>query len=114
MSWKPLTLFRGTLDILILRTLRSHPLHGYDVSRRITELSDDAFQVGEGVLYPALRRLEERGWLRAEWDITGTGREARFYEITDVGREQLAHELQTWERYVEAMSQVLYPREAEA
>ena len=114
MASSTLPFLRGTLDVLILRTLSGGPLHGYDLSRRIGELSRSAFHVEEGVLYPALRRLENRGWLQATWGQTETGREARFYEITPAGRRHLKAQLAMWERYVHAMSLVLYPETAES
>ncbi len=113
MAPNTLPFLRGTLDVLILRTLSGGTLHGYDLSRRIGALSQAAFQVEEGVLYPALRRLENKGWLQAAWGQTETGREARFYEITPAGRRHLTDQLAMWKRYVYAMSLVLYPETAE-
>lgn len=107
MSRKNLTILRGTLDILILRTLRSAEMHGYEISRQIGERSGEAFRVDEGVLYPALRRMEGKGWLGAEWGQTDTGREARFYRITPAGLTHLTEQLKMWERYVRAMSLVI-------
>jgi transcriptional regulator len=100
-------LIKGTLDILILKTLSWGPMHGYAVSRWIRETSEDELTVEEGALYPALRRLERKGWLSAEWGETETGREARFYTLTEVGRDQLRAEVSTWQRYVRAMGRVL-------
>jgi transcriptional regulator len=100
-------LIKGTLDILILKTLSWGPLHGYAISRWIGETSDDELTVEEGALYPALRRLERKGLLSAEWGETETGREARFYTLTAAGREQLGTEVSTWQRYVRAMARVL-------
>ena len=106
-----LTLLKGTLDILILRTLHRQPMHGYEVKQRISESSSDEFQVEEGVLYPALRRLENKGWLRAEWRETATGREARVYELTEIGQQMLTEQMGMWDRYVRAMEMVLQPGE---
>ena len=106
-----LDLLRGTLDVLILKSLSWEPLHGYGVSRWLRERTDDAFQVEEGALYPALRRLEKRGWVRSEWGVSDTNREAKFYELTAEGRRRLEGEIRTWGRYVEAMGRVLYARE---
>ena len=103
-----MNLLRGTLDLLVLRTLSHGPLHGYAVSRFIRESSQQALQIEEGALYPALRRLEKKGYLEAWWDATETGREAKFYELTPNGRAHLDTELVQWERYVEAMRQVLF------
>lgn len=107
-----LTLLKGTLDVLILRTLGWRPLHGYAISRWIREQSGDLFQVEEGALYPALRRLEERGLIAGEWSLTETGREAKFYELTDEGRRAMRSEVRDWTRYVAAMTRVLEARPA--
>jgi transcriptional regulator len=103
-----MSLIKGTLDVLVLKTLSWGPLHGYAISRFIRESTRDVLTVEEGALYPALRRLETRGWLSSTWGLTETGREARFYQLTDVGKEQLERELGDWQRYVEAMSRVLF------
>ena len=100
-------LLRGTLDLLILKTLSHGPLHGYGVSLAIRRATGDALQVDEGALYPALRRLEKRGLLEAEWRNSDTGRDAKFYELTPAGESGLASEMSKWTRYVEAMAQVL-------
>jgi PadR family transcriptional regulator, regulatory protein PadR len=105
-----LALLKGTLDLLILRTLNWQPLHGYAISRWIRENSRDAFRVEEGALYPALRRLEERGLIAGEWSLTDTGREAKFYALTAEGRRQMKNEVRDWSRYVEAMGRVLEAR----
>ena len=103
-----LDLLKGTLDVLILKTLSWGPRHGYGISKAIRTATSDDLQVDEGALYPALRRLEKKGWLDAEWDVTGTGREARFYRLTPEGEARLRSELRHWTRYVEAMSRVLH------
>ena len=100
-------LLKGTLDVLVLKTLSWGPRHGYAISRWIREQSGEAFDVEEGALYPALRRLENKGWLEADWGRTDTGREAKFYELTDAGRKQLKAQLTRWTRYAEAMGRVL-------
>ena len=102
-----LDLLKGTLDVLILKTLSWGPRHGYGISKAIRETSTDDFQVEEGALYPALRRLEKKGLLAAGWDVTDTGREAKFYRLTTAGEARLSAELDQWERYVKAMSAVL-------
>lgn len=107
MAERSLELLKGTLDVLILKTLSKAPLHGYGVSRWIREATGDDFQVEEGALYPALRRLEKKGLVESEWGRTDTGREAKFYEVTDAGRRALESELRTWHRYVRAMDRVL-------
>ena len=101
-------LIRGTLDVLVLKTLSWGALHGYGISRAIRAATDDALQVEEGALYPALRRLEKRGLLQGSWGVTDTGRDARFYELTPAGRGHLEGEVESWRRYVEAMSRVLF------
>jgi PadR family transcriptional regulator PadR len=102
-----LELLKGTLDVLLLKTLSGGPLHGYAISRLIRTATDEAFQVDEGALYPALRRLEKRGLVEAEWSVTDTGREARFYRLTEAGETELTSGVRTWRRYVEAMGRVL-------
>ena len=107
MTTTPMNLIRGTLDVLILRTLSWEPLHGYAISKWIREQSEDVFQIEEGALYPALRRLEERGMIEGEWSLTDTGREAKFYTLTPEGRKRMRSEVKDWTRYVEAMGKVL-------
>lgn len=112
MGKESLELLKGTLDVLILKTLSRGPLHGYGVSRWLETATDEAFQVDEGALYPALRRLEKKGWVEAEWGTTDTGRDAKFYRLTELGEAELDRELRTWRRYVEAMGRVLGPAPA--
>jgi PadR family transcriptional regulator, regulatory protein PadR len=95
---KPADLLQGTLDLLILKTLAREPLHGWGISKRIQELSDDQLSVGQGSLYPALHRLEHQGWVSAVWKETEFGRRAKFYVLTRDGRQQLDRELETWKR----------------
>lgn len=102
-----LEILKGTLDILILNALKRGPNHGYGIARWLKESSNEAFQVEEGALYPALRRMETRGLLMAEWAVTDTGREARFYRFTPEGEGELARAQATWDRYVLAMARVL-------
>ncbi len=102
-----LTLLKGTLEILILKTLSQGPNHGYGIAKWLRDTSDHAFDVEEGVLYPALRRLEQRGLLLADWDLTDTGREARFYRLSPLGQEALGAAVESWDRYVAAMETVL-------
>ncbi len=105
-------LFKGTLDILILKTVSWIPAHGYDISRWINLQSGGVLQVDEGALYQALRRLELRGLLSSEWGITHTGREAKFYELTAEGRRQLTDRARSWDDYATAMAKVLNARRA--
>lgn len=107
MADKSLVLLKGTLDLLILKTLSWGPMHGYGISRWIRERTGDVFRVEEGALYPALRRLEKKGLLTAKWGETDTGREAKFYQLTRDGQARLRHEARDWSRYVVAMTRVL-------
>ena len=100
-------LLKGTLDVLILKTLSWGAMHGYAISRAIGRTTDQELRVEEGALYPALRRLERRGLLRGRWGRTDNGREARFYELTADGKRWLAAEVGRWERYAHAMERVL-------
>lgn len=101
-------LLKGTLDILILKTLSCRAMHGYAIARSIRETSSEVLRVEEGALYPALRRLEKRDLLRSRWDTTETGRQAKFYDLTEVGRHHLRRALGDWDRYVAAMGSVLH------
>jgi len=106
MSRESLDLFRGT-DILILKTLSRRPMHGYEIAKWITQSSEAVIQIEEGALYPALRRLQARGWLESEWGISETNREVKFYTLTAEGQRQLTSQEDTWSRYVEAMAAVM-------
>jgi PadR family transcriptional regulator PadR len=100
-------LLPGTLDLLILRTLRTDSLHGWAISERIQQISEDVLQVNQGSLYPALHRLEHRGWVDAEWRVSELGRRAKYYRLTAAGRRQLAVEASEWERMTTAISRVM-------
>jgi PadR family transcriptional regulator PadR len=102
-----LDLLQGTLDLLILRTLQSEPMHGWAVSERIQQMSQDVLQVNQGSLYPALHRLEHQGWIKAEWGMSELGRRARFYRLTAAGRKQLELEIENWARLTGAIGRVL-------
>jgi transcriptional regulator len=104
-----LELLKGTLDILILKTLSRGPNHGYGIARWLRASSEDEFQVEEGALYPALRRMEKRGFLISGWKKTETGREAKEYRLTAKGKAELEAGLVRWDRYVAAMEHVLRP-----
>jgi transcriptional regulator len=97
----------GTLDMLVLKVLAGGELHGYAIALCIERLSNDVLAVEEGSLYPALYRMEARGWLKSEWALTDTGRRARFYKLTRTGRGQLAAETESWHRLTAAVAQVL-------
>ena len=100
-------LLQGTLDLLILKTLRAGPLHGWGISKRVRNLSDDVLQIYQGSLYPALYRLEERRLIEAEWGISPEGRKAQFYQLTEAGRAQLAQERSSWRAFAGAVEAIL-------
>jgi PadR family transcriptional regulator, regulatory protein PadR len=100
-------LLPGTLDMLILRTLQHDALHGWAISDRIQQISQDVLQVNQGSLYPALHRLEHRGWIEAEWAVSELGRRAKYYRLTAAGRRQLAVEASEWERMSAAIGRVM-------
>ncbi len=102
-----LDLLQGTLDLLILRTLNVGPQHGWAISERIQQISEDVLRVNQGSLYPALHRLEHQGWIKAEWGISELGRRARFYQLTASGRKQLELERDAWARLTTAIGRVL-------
>jgi PadR family transcriptional regulator len=110
MAASPLTLPQGTLDLLILRTLALGPQHGWAVSERVQQISRDALQIPQGSLYPALHRLERRGWVRASWGTSDHNRRARYYELTRSGRRQLESEQTAWRRLTAAVGRVLEAR----
>src|SRR5262245_7629565 len=100
-------LLQGTLDLLILKTLANGPMHGWGISVRIQDVSDDVLQVNQGSLYPALHRLEQQGLIEAEWGASDNNRQAKFYQLTRSGRKQLADETKTWERLATAVARIL-------
>jgi transcriptional regulator len=100
-------LVQGTLTMLILRVLAQGALHGYEIAHRIQQLSEDVLKVEEGSLYPALYRLEEAGWIEAEWGASENNRRAKFYNLTKTGRKQLAAETNNWERLSGAITKVM-------
>ncbi|HEX2163611.1 MAG TPA: PadR family transcriptional regulator [Thermoanaerobaculia bacterium] len=105
-------LLRGTLHVLILKTLAAEPLHGYAIASRIAEATDRAFELDDGGLYQALHRMEERGWLASSWGHAENGRRARFYRLTADGERRLEVETASWLRYAEAVFKVLQPSAA--
>ena len=107
MTTQRIELPQGTLDLLILRTLALEPLHGWAISERVQQISSDALQIQQGSLYPALHRLERRGWIRARWGTSENNRRAKYYELTKSGRQQLEIEKDAWKRLTIAVSQVL-------
>ncbi len=102
-----LDLPQGTLDLLILKALSLEPMHGWAISQRIQQVSRDSLQIPQGSLYPALHRLERRGWIKAEWGASDNNRRAKYYELTRVGRSRLASEAGDWARLIAAVSLVL-------
>jgi|SRR5215467_10477615 len=106
-----MTLLQGTLDLLILRTLLFKPEHGQGIARTIQAQSGNELLVDHGSLYPALQRLETRGWIEAEWGVSDNNRKARYYRLTKTGRKQLTAETQQWRRLTAAISRVLDPEE---
>ena len=111
---RPLDLFQGTLDLLILKTLTWGPAHGYAIARWIEQLTGEVLRVGEGSLYPALHRLEERDWVAASWELSDTKRRTRVYRLTPKGRSQLRAESGSWQQFVEAVAKVLAAKEQPA
>ena len=100
-------ILQGTLDMLILKAVSLRAMHGYAISQRIQQLSRDVLQVQQGSLYPALHKLENKGWLKAEWGESETGRQAKFYELTKKGRKQLEEESESWSRLSGAVSAIM-------
>ena len=109
---KPTDLVQGTLDMLLLKILALQPLNGFSISQRLKQVSDDVLQVSDGSLYPALHKLEQKGWVKAEWKTTDNNRRAKFYSLTRLGRRQLEKEAQNWNRLAAAISHVVKLEEA--
>ena len=107
MAKEPPDLLQGTLDLLILKSLQLEPMHGFGISVRIRQMSDEVLLVEQGSLYPALYRLEEQGWIKAEWGVSDNNRKARFYELTAAGRKQLNAETENWARVSAAINLIL-------
>jgi PadR family transcriptional regulator, regulatory protein PadR len=114
MSEAKIELLRGTLDLLVLKVVALGPSHGYAIAQRLQQISKDFFQVHQGSLYPALHRLEDKGWLRAEWKDSETGREAKFYSLTKKGRKQMDAEVASWQLLCNAVGLVLRTSEKES
>jgi PadR family transcriptional regulator, regulatory protein PadR len=110
MTERSADLLQGTLNLLILRTLALAPLHGWGISKRIRQMSDELLHVQQGSLYPALYRLEEKGWISSQWGVSAEGRRAKFYTLTSAGRRQLAEEQATWRLFSRAVELVLEGR----
>jgi PadR family transcriptional regulator, regulatory protein PadR len=110
----PVDLLQGTLDLLILQTLLFGPKHGHAIAKSIEQTSQDVLRVDHGSLYPALQRLERRGWVTAVWGSSENNRRARFYRLTPGGKKQLAAETSKWERMTEAIARILQPKQGES
>jgi PadR family transcriptional regulator PadR len=108
---KPADLVQGTLDLLLLKILALEPLNGFAVSQRLKQISGDVLQVSDGSLYPALHKLEQEGWITAEWRASENNRRAKFYSLTRIGRRHLEHESENWSRLSGAISRVVKLRE---
>lgn len=104
---KPNDLVQGTLDLLILKTISLEPKHGWAIAKRIQQVSGDVLQVQQGSLYPALHRLEQQGWIKAKWEESETGRQAKFYALTTAGKKQLEAEMANWNRLSQAINLVI-------
>ena len=112
MGRRNIDLLQGTLDLIVLKALSWGPMHGFGLARWIQLTTEDALQVEEGSLYPALYRMENRGWIKAQWALTENGRRAKYYKLTAVGKRQLAAELEAWARMSRAMGQIVNARGA--
>ena len=106
-SSAPSDILRGTLDLLILKALSLEPMHGWAIAQRLEQLSGESLRIGQGSLYPALQRLEEKGWVDSEWRATDQNRRAKYYALTRAGRRALGAEQESWERYVATVALIL-------
>jgi len=112
MSTRDLPILQGTLDLMVLRTLETMGAqHGFGLAKRISQISGGALDLNQGTLYPALLRLEQRGWVRSKWGVSESNRKAKFYELTRAGRKQITQEANDWERTVAMMERFLKPQE---
>jgi PadR family transcriptional regulator, regulatory protein PadR len=108
MQRTPIDLLQGSLDVIVLKTLSWQPMHGFGIARWIQRVTDDVLQVEEGSLYPSLYRMENKGWVKAEWGTTENNRRAKYYRLTAAGRKQLAQSATTWETFADAMSKIMH------
>jgi PadR family transcriptional regulator, regulatory protein PadR len=104
---KPTGLVQGTLDLLVLKIIALEPMHGWAIAQRIRQMSGDVLQVGQGALYPSLHKLEQNGWIRAEWAVSDNNRRAKYYSLTRAGRKALEQEAAQWERLSQAISLIV-------
>src|ERR1051326_6360508 len=107
MARTPVDLLQGTLDLIVLKTLSWRPMHGFGIARWIQLTTDDVLQVEEGSLYPSLYRMENRGWIKAQWALTENGRRAKYYRLTALGRRQLAAEAKSWDQLTAAIGKIM-------
>ena len=107
MSKPSIDLLQGSLDVIVLKTLSWQPMHGFGIARWIQRVTDDVLQVEEGSLYPSLYRMENKGWVKAEWRLTENNRRAKYYRLTAAGKRRLAEESDTWERFAGAMTKIM-------
>lgn len=107
MARPEISLLQGTLDVIVLKTLSWGPMHGFGIAKRIQDITDDALRVEEGSLYPALYRMEERGWVKAEWRITENNRRAKYYRLTKAGQQQLARQSASVREFAKALTRIL-------
>ena len=110
MPGQPIDLLQGTLDLIVLRTLSWGPMHGFGIARWIQQTTEAVLQVEEGSLYPALYRMENRGWIKAQWALTENGRRAKYYKLTAVGRRQLSAEAKHWDELTGAIGKIMSAR----
>jgi transcriptional regulator len=111
---QPIDLLQGTLEFLVLKTLSWEAMHGFAIARWIRKATDDALEIEEGALYPALHRMERKGWIESDWGVTENNRRAKYYQITRLGRDQLRREETSWTRYVSAVSKIMAAARASA
>ena len=114
MPTQRVSILKGTMDLLILKALNWGPMHGYGVSHWIRQVTEETFDLQEGVLYPALHRLEHKGWIDSEWGISDNNRQANYYALTPLGRKQLRRELSTWGRFAAAVGKIVSATERPA
>jgi PadR family transcriptional regulator PadR len=110
----PIDLLQGSLDVIVLKTLSWEPMHGFGIARAIQRVTDDALQVEEGSLYPALYRMENKGWINADWRLTENNRRAKYYRLTPAGKRQLALAMATWDTFADAMTKIMRVNESPA
>ena len=113
MSFEKSDVLQGTLDLLILKTLALGPMHGYGIAKRIQQISRDVLQVNQGSLYPALVKLQQSGWIAAEWGASEKNRRAKYYSLTEAGKKQLEAETESWKRFSTAVGRLVRARTAE-